>query len=92
MSIKNIVALFFGVAYILACLIIYNAYSMENEGWLIMFFLAFPFSFVSMVVSHYTGGLLLFVIMNATWWFFLIKLFFYLYEKFLNSNSISTDQ
>jgi hypothetical protein len=43
--------------------------------------LAIPFSFLSIAILKYIGGsFIFFLILNAIWWYFLVKLIYYLQE------------
>jgi len=74
----NVIGICFAAGYLSICLISSN---FQPPGiWDIFWWAAFaiPFSFLSLFVIYYIGGSpILFLAMNAIWWFFLPRLFYY---------------
>jgi hypothetical protein len=79
MSKPNLVAISFALGYLLIALCIEFCLGQGGWGWVFTGLLAFPFSFFSSVVSKYIGGYPAFLIMNAIWWYFSVRLFCYIY-------------
>ena len=80
---KNKLGLIFSLSYGLLSLIIMNIDIEGSWGGFILFILAFPFSFASLLVSNCFNnfiGNLLFIFINMLWWYFigwlLSKIFF----------------
>jgi hypothetical protein len=81
MNRQNLIAIIFSAIYILICLLIGSMRFEGSWGGLIAMFLALPFSALSIIISNYIGGMPAFLIMNAVWWHFLVRLFFYIKLK-----------
>ena len=75
MKIKNHLALLASFSYLLACFII-SGYNYEGSwGGFLYFVLALPFSIISLMISNYIGGMPLFIVLNAIWWYVAFRLF-----------------
>jgi hypothetical protein len=79
MNKPNLFAIGFAVGYLLLSLFISSLGSEGGWGGGIMFFLAFPFSILSIVVSGYMGSYFTYFVMNALWWYLMVRLFCYIY-------------
>lgn len=70
---KNKLGLIFSLLYGLFSLIILNADIEGSWGGFILFILALPFSFISLLISNYFNnfiGNLLFILINMLWYYF----------------------
>lgn len=67
------------IYFILCCLIKLVGFEGSWGGFLI-FLLAIPFSFLSIIISKYIGGETSFILLNSFWWYFLVKIL-YLFKK-----------
>jgi len=81
MNKANVIAICFAVGYLSMCLFIWSLHFEGSWGGMIMFLLALPFSVLSIVISNSIGGAPAFLIMNAIWWYFLIRLIFYIKHR-----------
>ena len=77
---SNLLAFSTAFIYIILCCLI-KLISFEGSwGGFLIFLLAIPFSFLSIIISKYTGGETLFILLNSFWWYFLVKIL-YLFKK-----------
>jgi len=82
MNKPNIIGICFAIGYLFACLIASNFPSEGGWNGFLCFILAFPFSILSAVISSYIGESFgIFLILNSLWWYFLIRLFYYIKDK-----------
>jgi len=82
MTKSNITGICFALGYILICLISTDFQTTGSWNMMPWFMYAFPFSCLSIFMAYIFGGSsILFLILNAIWWFFLVKLFFYAKDK-----------
>jgi hypothetical protein len=75
-------ALGFAAACLAICFYTGGLHFEGSWGGMIPMLLAFPFSFLSIAVAHHVGGgQMAFLMMNAAWWYALVRLFHYARQR-----------
>jgi len=81
MSKSSIVGFCFAIGYLFVCFVISGFQFEGSWGGFFCFLLALPFSILSMAILKYIGGsFILFLILNAIWWYFLVKLIYSIWK------------
>jgi hypothetical protein len=88
MSTKHLVGIYFAATYLLICVVIGILQIGGDGNIILMSLLAFPFSIFSSIVYIYLRTVSpdfiaasISLIMNAIWWYFLGRLFYYVKNK-----------